>query len=48
MVIGVVVGDGKSGGKEVRGGSSFPEAIGMKTITRHPMAHGGALGVVGV
>lgn len=48
VVIGVVVGDGKSGGKEVRGGSSFPEAIGMKTITRHPMAHGGALGVVGV
>lgn len=46
VVIGVVAGDGKSGGKEVRGSSSFPEAIGMKTITRHPIAHGGGLGVV--
>lgn len=44
----MVVGDGKSGGEEMRGGSSFPEATGMKTSTRHPVVHGGALGVVGV
>ena len=42
VVTGVVVGDGNGGGKEVRGSSSSPEAIGMETVTRHPIAHGGA------
>lgn len=46
VVTGVVVGDGKSGGKEVRGSGSFPEAVGMQAVMGHPVAHGGAGGVV--
>lgn len=42
----VVVGDGRSGGDKVRDNSSFAEAVGMNTVTGHPIAHGGGLGLV--